>query len=113
MSLAEKLSNAVGSKETDQLLQQVWLGFEQTEYYEALQMLLRNIEASALPALIGPDTPALKRAHAGGQFSVVTAIREVASFVTKFDPAKAEYADESIETETGDFPQESSQDFIV
>lgn len=90
MALASHLAE-LSPQESDRLLAGIWKSFVHTEAYEALQLALDALRASAAPALLNPTSAADVRAHAAGQTLAVDRLLATIRAAATFDPDTAEY----------------------
>lgn len=96
MSLASQLAN-LPPRQSDQLLSGVWKAFAATEFREALDVLLGDVQREVMPALTAPGTSDSARTHAAGALYALSRIQSTINACIAFDPAKAEYDEPSVE----------------
>lgn len=99
MSLAAQLAN-LPPRESDTLLSGVWKAFAATEFREALDILLGDVQREVMPALTAPGTSDSARAHAAGALYALSRIQSTINACIAFDPAQAKYAEPSVEADT-------------
>lgn len=91
MTLKETLDAATTPKERDTLLANIWKTFISTQAYEALLLVLYDIQAEANARLLSPTASNIERTHAAGQSYVLQRFLSTLRAAISFDPEKADY----------------------
>lgn len=92
-TLKDKLS-ALPPKEQRAYISNVWKTFAGTEQFEALQLLLTDLNTGGEQAVLNPSCPDHTRAFSAGILATVKSVRDYAKIAIDYDP----------ETDTDDEP---------
>ena len=108
MALKESLASLKSAKEQDVYLSGVWKNFATTEAFQALSMLLGDIQIDAERNLLSADTTDFARAHAAGQVFCLRRIQATVNAAITFNPDTATYDDPPAD-ETDEVPPDDAQ----